>query len=1135
MVLDQDVHRGVQGQNPREEDGGPEAEAKPGCHSGEAQTEMRSTRDHHRTCPALDSIAMDLEKRLVQNAMSNLGQCSNVTFDEVQERLYHLNKQRTKRDINPSFTYVCSNQRFQPRIECHEHSRYRSVSGRCNNLANREWGSINQAMVRLIPNAYADGIGVPRGGLVSQRDLQNQIHGSNPENCGHPDLQKPLPNVRRISTEFHPDSNLDSGSNTLMVMQFGQYLDHDITFTVESSHAEDCCSNPAQEDCFPIWVPAGDPFFGSGRGNRKECINFARSTQHCPKPNQPLDQMNTLTAFVDASHTYGSFEAESLRLRTFSSGKLRTSKRFAGGKEFLPVDSEGHFYSGDIRGTEMPGLASVHTMFLREHNRIARELKTLKPQLGDEELFQSSRRILIAQWQNIVYGEYLPVVLGPEVIKSNALDMSRSKYNPKIDPTTSNAFATAAFRFGHTQIQGLIHMMSSLGNISQSYRVRDQFFSMDHYLARNGEGMEELLHGLIAQRSAQADRFVSKDVTNFLFPGIDLVARNIQRGRDHGLPGYNAYREMCGLERACSWSQVPAWISTSDWNALSQIYEHPNDIDLFVAGLAENHLRGGIVGPTFGCILANQFKRLKFGDRFFFSHSHKNGVTNSFTRKQFNTIRVWTQGPSQIGNLKDPEPHSGQHPFSEIILEELPNGNGIYFIERGNRSQFTHISLCALESAAKNNPYHHVYFLLDKPQTWDQEEVPGELQLYPNVHFHRIDFSQILWRSRFVHVKDVLELSRPRDYSVVVSILILYLRGGAFLHFDTVQVRPFPWYKRNIFPLLTARPMQIIPEVLMFQARNPFLEQFFQIVALWTRNTHSDPPMFGKIRVQELPHNKGIYFLEFSPNSNFNYVKLCALESAARLNPQHPVFLLLHSTRTDLRSLPSFLRQLDNLHVHKVDFDAMILESPFAEVFPEISENLIEYYSDIIRMLILYHKGGAYFDLDAIQIRPVPFDKVPNSIPLLSQQTRVIQNSVLLFQAGNPFLAAALDRIPTCVHLSHWGPCGLRLLEYLLLVKCTLVGAKTSSERFICPPSYQVQIFSHSDLFVLDTTRALDALGNVTTLYSLSVVLEHCSHPKHGAFRQSDLPKLDLDVDRGTDFAAWEEQWDAYYHLSGPA
>lgn len=431
-------------------------------------------------------------------------------------------------------------------------------------------------------------------------------------------------------------------TNTLMVMQFGQYLDHDITFTVESSHERDCCEDPSQKECFPIYIPARDPFFGPGKANRRTCINFARSTHHCPLPNQPTEQMNTLTAFVDASHTYGSFQAEADKLRTFVHGLLRTSTRSLGGKEMLPVDSEGHFFSGDIRGTEMPGLASVHTMFIREHNRIARELRDMNSRLSDEELFQRARQIVIAQWQNIVYGEYLPLVLGPRVIEKFKLGMGRSKYDPKTNPTITNAFATAAFRFGHSQIQGLIQMMSGQGNVTKTYRLRDHFFDMSNYLENNGKGMEQLLQGMISQKSANDDRFVSQDVTNFLFPGIDLVARNIQRGRDHGLPGYNRYRALCGLEKACSWTSVPSGMSPDNWGRLSKIYDNPNDIDLFVAGLAEENVKGGIVGPTFACILARQFQSLKFGDRFFFSHIPGNGVTSNLSPIQYKAIRKRT-------------------------------------------------------------------------------------------------------------------------------------------------------------------------------------------------------------------------------------------------------------------------------------------------------------------------------------------------------------------------------------------------------------------------------------------------------------------------------------------------------------
>ena len=96
----------------------------------------------------------------------------------------------------------------------------------------------------------------------------------------------------------------------------------------------------------------------------------------------------------------------------------------------------------------------------------------------------------------------------------------------------------------------------------------------------------------------------------------DLAARNIIRGRDHGLPGYNHYRKVCGLPRACSWSSPPAEISAADWQTLSTLYNHPNDIDLMVAGLAERPAFGGVVGKTFNCLIRRQFLRLKYGDRY---------------------------------------------------------------------------------------------------------------------------------------------------------------------------------------------------------------------------------------------------------------------------------------------------------------------------------------------------------------------------------------------------------------------------------------------------------------------------------------------------------------------------------------
>ena len=161
-----------------------------------------------------------------------------------------------------------------------------------------------------MPPDYDDGVSLPRGGLNSS-----------------------LPSPRKISLVVHQHFKKEANTNnqrriSQMVMQFGQFLDHDISITPEQDRH--CCEaevlfEDLQEEeemrfCFNIDVEEDDPFYS----NRITCLPFTRSDGICD--GNTREQFNILTAFIDGSQIYGSDEETALSLRTLEKGKMKTHK-----------------------------------------------------------------------------------------------------------------------------------------------------------------------------------------------------------------------------------------------------------------------------------------------------------------------------------------------------------------------------------------------------------------------------------------------------------------------------------------------------------------------------------------------------------------------------------------------------------------------------------------------------------------------------------------------------------------------------------------------------------------------------------------------------------------------------------------
>ena len=127
--------------------------------------------------------------------------------------------------------------------------------------------------------------------------------------------------------------------------------------------------------------------------------------------------------------------------------------------------------TGDDRNTEVPTLAVLHTIFLREHNRLVKQLQLINPHWSDETLYQEGRTIIAALLQHITYSEYLPHAVGPMHMEkyglwSTPLDHN-TVYDPSVDATVKNAFGVAAFRFGHSQIPNFQMQMNSKFKVVQ--------------------------------------------------------------------------------------------------------------------------------------------------------------------------------------------------------------------------------------------------------------------------------------------------------------------------------------------------------------------------------------------------------------------------------------------------------------------------------------------------------------------------------------------------------------------------------------------------------------------------------------------------------------------------------------------
>lgn len=401
------------------------------------------------------------------------------------------------------------------------------------------------------------------------------------------------PNPRVISnTIFTAQQNEDPGGHSAYAYAFGQFVDHDIDLNKTQT------ANSDGSNTLSMTVPEDDSALPPGSQ-----INIVRG-----QVDSNGHAVNSVTQYLDLSQVYGSDFQTAASLRN-PDGTLKTSDG-----DNLPIVN-GQYMGGDIRAAENPDLTSIDVLFVREHNYWVNKLHGDDPNLTGDELYARARAITTAEYQNIVYTEFLPSILGNDALTPY------NGFNSNVSPQISEEFSTAAFRFGHSIVSPEETKIAEDGTVLEEKGLVDASAQPASDYPLNG-GADALLRNMAQDQSLQSSATINSDLRNLLNanpPGEvgDLAAIDILRERDLGVATLNQTREALGLTPYTSFDQI-----TSDSNLaseLQQVFGSVDQVDLFVGGLAEDPAgNGSMVGPTFKAVIAQQFENLRDGDPNFY-------------------------------------------------------------------------------------------------------------------------------------------------------------------------------------------------------------------------------------------------------------------------------------------------------------------------------------------------------------------------------------------------------------------------------------------------------------------------------------------------------------------------------------
>lgn len=258
-------------------------------------------------------------------------------------------------------------------------------------------------------------------------------------------------------------------------------------------------------------------------------------------------QLNQATADLDLSPLYGFTESARQRMRSHTSGFLKSTPADRIEHSLLPrVTDDVHrfcvhasglkscFMAGDSRVNSNPFTIAIYTIFMRNHNRLANELKRTHPLWDDEQLYNRAKAINSEIYRRVVFDEWLPIVLGPALTDEIVASRSQKVPTGGVDEQAqvSNEYAVAAARFYLSMMPNALHSSTqaldanaesardggySSNTVEQPmdiFSLKDQLYTTN--ISYTSNKLDDILGAVLQQRAMRMDNFYVESVRFFV-------------------------------------------------------------------------------------------------------------------------------------------------------------------------------------------------------------------------------------------------------------------------------------------------------------------------------------------------------------------------------------------------------------------------------------------------------------------------------------------------------------------------------------------------------------------------------------------------------------------------------------------